>query len=160
MRRKTREEKIAQGTYRPDRDRTVPQFRAGATRPKFLTNRIARAEWNRVAPLLTEQGVLTEIDATLLASYCLLYAHWRESVESLARDGLVIIVSSQTRTGSTVKPVQNPALRNSLQLQKQMMATATKFGINPLDRPRIEVPPNDEGNPLQDFIDGVYDDAD
>jgi P27 family predicted phage terminase small subunit len=143
MRRKSKEEKQQQGTYRADRDRKTPKFSPGAVCPKYLT-KTAKAEWNRVAPLLEEAGILRDIDASLLASYCQMFAHWRSSEDAIAKNGLVVTVSSQTRTGRTDKPVQNPAVRNSIQFHKAMMATAVKLGISPLDRPRIEVPPDEE----------------
>ncbi len=143
MRRKTAEQKLREGTYRADRDRKIPQFSTRAACPKYLSKH-AKAEWKRVAPLLEDAGILREIDASLLASYCQMFAHWRTSEDDIAKNGLVITVSSQTRTGRTDKPVQNPAVRNSIQFHKAMVATAVKFGINPLDRPRIEVPPTDE----------------
>ena len=142
-RRKSIAELRAHGTYRTDRHaRRTLRFTPGATAPKYLS-RVARQEWNRVAPLLEEQGVLQNIDQSLLASYCQMYGHWRASEDDISKNGLVITVSSQTRTGRTEKPVSNPAVANAIRFHRAMVATAVKFGINPLDRPRIEVP-NDE----------------
>lgn|GEM_PF-2599374 len=143
MRRKSVSEHKLSGTYRPDRhDRKTPAFTPGATCPRYLS-KVAKDEWNRVAPLLEEQGILVNIDQSLLASYCQTFAHWRASEDDIAKNGLVILVESQTRTGRTSKPVQNPAVRNSLQFLKAMTTIAVKFGINPLDRPRIELPPEE-----------------
>jgi phage terminase small subunit len=60
---------------------------------------------------------------------------------------MVVIVSSQTRTGSMEKPVQNPSVAISLAVQRELVKTGVKFGLSPLDRPRIfapEKPPPDE----------------
>jgi P27 family predicted phage terminase small subunit len=142
-RRKSIEDHKLSGTYRADRhNKTTLAFPSGATAPRYLS-KAAKAEWKRVAPLLEEAGILQAIDQTLLASYCQMFAHYRASEDDIAKNGLVIIVTSQTRTGSTSKPVQNPAVRNSIQFHRAMVGTAVKFGINPLDRPRITVPPND-----------------
>jgi P27 family predicted phage terminase small subunit len=157
MRRKSREEKLAQGTYRADRDRKSPQYAPGAACPSYLSKE-ARQEWKRVHPMLEQAGVLQAIDQSLLASYCQMFGHWKKSEEDIAKNGLVIMVSSQTRTGRTEKPVQNPAVRNSIQFHKAMMATATKFGINPLDRPRIV--PQDDDNDEQDLLQRFIDDGD
>lgn len=144
-RKKSIEEHKLAGTYRADRhDKATLVFAPGATAPRYLS-KVAKAEWKRVAPLLEQAGILQAIDQTLLASYCQMFAHYRASEDDIAKNGLVILVTSQTRTGSTSKPTQNPAVRNSIQFHRAMVATAVKFGINPLDRPRIEVPPDPDG---------------
>ncbi len=159
MRRKTTEVKKLNGTHRANRDRKTPQFASGSIScPKYLS-KTARAEWNRVAPLLEEAGILQEIDASILASYCQMFGHWRSSEDDIARNGLVITVSSQTRTGKSEKPIQNPAVRNAIQFHKSMIQTAVKLGISLLDRQRIEVPPDpDEEDALQRFINASDDD--
>jgi len=152
--------KKAQGTFRAARTRPQsPQYAPGATRPKYLS-KLAKAEWNRIAPILEEQGILQEIDQGLLASYCTYYANWQICEAEIAKQGMVLMVESSTRTGRTVKPTSNPAIRNSLSFHRAMLAAGTKLGISPLDRPRIEVKPNDESDLLQDFIDGVGEFAD
>jgi P27 family predicted phage terminase small subunit len=154
MRRLSKEEKMQRGTYRSDRDKNTPQFAPGAVCPKYLSKE-AKAEWRRVAPLLEGAGILQAIDQTLLASYCSLYGFLREAEADIQQNGLVIFVSSQTRTGSTTKPIQNPSVRTAIQLQRALVATGTKLGMTPLDRSRVEVPPApDEDDPLQRFIDG------
>jgi P27 family predicted phage terminase small subunit len=106
--------------------------------------------------LLSQAGVLQQIDQSLLASYCTMYGHWRASEEDIQQNGLVITVTSTTRTGRTDKPVPNPAVSNSIRFHKAMMATAVKFGINPLDRPRIEIPPDEiEDEPEDDGDNGL-----
>jgi P27 family predicted phage terminase small subunit len=140
VRKKSFAEHVAQGTYRHDRHNfTNPKYPSGAACPRYLKGN-AKREWQRVAGLLEEQGVLKEIDQSLLASYCQMFAHWRASEADIAKNGLVLAVESTTRTGRTVKPIQNPAVRNSVTFHRAMMQTAVKFGINPLDRPRIAVP--------------------
>jgi P27 family predicted phage terminase small subunit len=157
MRKIPNEVKRAQGTYRKDRDKTINISSLPApdlTPPKYL-NKVARQEWNRVAPLLLEQNTLLAIDRSLLASYCQFFSHWIASEADLARNGLVINVSSQTRTGSTVKPVQNPALRNSVAAHRQMLQVSSKFGISPIDRDKVNVSP-DAGteDELDKFLNG------
>jgi P27 family predicted phage terminase small subunit len=149
--------KKAQGTYRADRDRSrsLPvQAQPDMTPPKYL-NRIAKAEWNRIYPLLLEQNTFRELDRSLVASYCQYFAHWIASEADLARNGLVINVTSQTRTGSTVKPIQNPSLRNSVAAHRQMLAVSSKFGISALDRSKVDIPTeSNEEDELDKFLNG------
>jgi P27 family predicted phage terminase small subunit len=134
----------AHGTYREDRHaKKTLRFTPGATAPKYLS-KVARQEWTRVQTLLEEKGVLQNIDQSLLASYCEMFANWRASQDDIAKNGLVITVSSQTRTGRTDKPVPNPAVTNAIRFNRAMAAIAVKFGLTPLDRQRIDVPKEEE----------------
>jgi P27 family predicted phage terminase small subunit len=160
MRKTSTATKKAQGTYRKDRDTSTKisslPIEPDMTPPKYL-NRIARAEWNRIYPLLLEQNTFRELDRSLVASYCQYFAHWIAAEADIARNGLVINITSQTRTGSTVKPVQNPSLRNSVAAHKQMLQVSSKFGISTLDRSKLDLPeePNNEGDLLDQLLSGT-----
>jgi len=81
---------------------------------------------------------------SLLASYCILYSLWCEAALDVEVNGQTLTVISTTRTGRREKPITNPAVRN------------VKFGLNPLDRPRVEAPvdaKDENGNdPFDDFL--------
>jgi P27 family predicted phage terminase small subunit len=140
MKKKPISAHIVQGTYRSDRhaQRSL-QFAPGALCPKFLT-KTARAEWNRVAPMLEQAGLLQESDTMTLAAYCTNYAGWREAMDTVKKQGMVITVNSLTRTGSTSKPIRNPAVALMHSFEKAMLASAAKFGLDPHSRSRIEMP--------------------
>lgn len=147
MKRKSSAEKRGMGTYRPDRDRRALRFVAAVASnpPAYLKkNKLALAEWKAVAPFLEAEGILKVTDLSLLASYCILYARWRDAAADVEKNGQTITVTSTTRTGMTQKPVTNPAVRNEVVYQSAMMKAAVKFGLNPLDRPRVEASPFDE----------------
>jgi P27 family predicted phage terminase small subunit len=140
MKKKPISEHKKQGTYRADRHaQRSHQFAPGASCPKFLT-KTAKAEWNRVAPMLEQAGLLHEPDTMTLASYCINYAGWREAMAAVKKDGMVIMVESQTRTGRTSKPIRNPAVALMHSFEKAMLASAAKFGLDPYSRSRIDVP--------------------
>jgi len=152
MKRKSIAAHVRQGTYRADRHRkTRLQFPSGtATAPRYLS-KIARQEWNRVAPLLLEQGLLAETDTGSLAAYCTAFAGFRECAALIAEQGQIVNVESTTRTGRTVKPIRNPAVTLMLDYQRAMLAAAARFGFSPYDRERIEgteaAEPNSDSNP-------------
>ena len=146
MRPTSAAEKLAKGTYRADRARKTPEFRAAhciaAKPPAFLKkNKLALSEWKAVAPFLEAEGILKQPDVALFANYCVLYARWREAAEHVENEGQVITITSTTRTGRTDKPVPNPWTRLEQSYSAALMKAGTKFGINPLDRPRVEVSP-------------------
>lgn len=157
MRRKSTAEKQATGTYRPGRDSKRLQFDndAAIKPPAYLRKiKLALAEWKAVAPFLEAEGILKLPDVSLLASYCILYARWREAALNVEQKGQILTVTSTTRTGKTQKPIANPAVRNEILYQAAMMRAAVKFGLNPLDRPRVEAPElNDKDNGNRDPFD-------
>ena len=164
MRRKSASEKKLMGTYRSDRDRKRLQFdNADGTTikaPAYVRkNKVAFGEWKAVAPHLIAEGILKPTDISILASYCLLYARWREAVCKIDAEGSVIDVKSSTRTGVTIKPVVSPWLRVEVMTQASMMKTAVKLGLNPLDRSRVEVPDGDDENapdPFEKFLEDGF----
>lgn len=109
---------------------------ATGTPPRWLS-KVAKAEWKRVAPFLLEQGLLTETDTSVLAVYCNAFAGYLSCSKKVEQDGHVVLVESHTRTGSTSKPIRNPAVTLMLDYQRAMLSAASKFGFSPYDRDRI-----------------------
>ena len=149
------------GTYRADRDKQTPEFTPsqGAKVPTYLrSNRLAASEWRRVVTELESAGVLKEIDWALLGNYCVIYSRWREAGADVEKNGQIIWIESKTRTGMTRKPIPNPAVRNEINYSSALLKIATKFGISPLDRPRVETTTFDDDDPLQRFLNDTGDD--
>lgn len=42
----------------------------------------AKEEWERLAELMNQMGVLTEVDMVAFAAYCQSYARWKEHITS------------------------------------------------------------------------------
>lgn len=138
-----------QGTYRADRryaDEPVPD-NGILERPKFLIG-AAKKEWERLAPLLIEKGVLTTWDMAAFAQYCW---HWGEWV-SLGRaikkgkwvggktDGEI---KKDMRTRYTARTSKGGECLDVLvQAQFKALAAcrslATEFGLTPSSRTRIK----------------------
>jgi P27 family predicted phage terminase small subunit len=167
MRRKSVAEKKLLGTYRDDRDnRKRVQFATANGLPIRIpayvrANKLALAEWKAVTPHLIAEGILKPTDVSILGSYCLLFARWRAAALDVETNGQTIMVTSSTRTGSCTKPVSNPSVRHEVLYQAAMMKAAVKLGLNPLDRPRIEVTEDaddDSRDPFEKFLDNDDDD--
>jgi P27 family predicted phage terminase small subunit len=162
MRRKSTSEKKLQGTYQASRDRNRLQFANTngivIKAPAYVRqNKLAYGEWKAVAPHLIAEGILKPTDVSLLASYCVLFSRFREAALDVSTNGQTLTVTSTTRTGRTERTVANPAVRNEIVYQAAMMRAAVKFGLNPLDRPRVEAPEaeGDDGrDPFDKFLDG------
>lgn len=142
MRRTTVKQKLLKGTLRADRVRNEAQFAIADPNsvPSYLSKE-ARKEYRRVAPELAEQGILTEVSSNLLASYAAVYALWRAALEDIATNGQVLMCKSTTRTGETITPKLNPAVRSLLQLQTAMLSSAKLFGLDPLSSQNVTANP-------------------
>jgi len=93
-------------------------------RPIWLTGE-GRKEWERVAPKLFENGLLTELDRVPLALYCQAYADYLEA-RALARSPLI-----KTTNGNVI---QNPAVGVMNHAWKRCITAAARFGMTPADR--------------------------
>lgn len=86
--------KLLEGTDRPDRHKDeaeYPLVDGYPAPPDWLTeNPYAIAEWTSKVRLLSDSGVLTEADLTLLCHYCNLHSkiatRWRAGVGSTAAE--------------------------------------------------------------------------
>ena len=47
----------------------------------------AKKEWERLADLMNQMGVLTEVDMAAFAAYCQSYARWKEAQEHITSEG-------------------------------------------------------------------------
>lgn len=103
------------------------------TFPEHLSE-VARDEWDRLAQVLHDMGVLTSVDRAALAAYCQTYGRWVEAEQKL-RD-----LPSMVRTPSGYVQ-QNPWIgvaNKQLELMGRYMA---ELGMTPASRSRVEIQP-------------------
>jgi len=93
-------------------------------RPKWLVGD-ARKEWDRVAPKLFKEGLLTELDRVPLALYCQAYADFLEA------HGLIKLPITKTKNGNIV---QNPLVGVANNAWRRCLHLAARFGMTPADR--------------------------
>jgi P27 family predicted phage terminase small subunit len=98
--------------------------------PDYLTGE-ARREWFRVAPLLHEAGLLSKLDTTALAGYCINYARWREADEEIRRHGLVIRHPKGW-------PMVSPFVRIAREAYQAWTKALIEFGMTPKAALRID----------------------
>ncbi|MBK8211602.1 MAG: phage terminase small subunit P27 family [Rhodospirillales bacterium] len=94
--------------------------------PRHL-GKVARAEWRRVAPMLTAMRVLTEVDRAALAAYCVAWQRWVESEEQVAKLGTVV----KTVNGNLI---QNPYLAIADRAMIDMAEAGEEFRMTPSSR--------------------------
>jgi P27 family predicted phage terminase small subunit len=93
----------------------------------------ARKEWLRLRKRLAPAGLLTPLDADMLALYCQAHSRWVEAEEHVQRIGPVV----KTKNGNLVP---NPYLAIANRAMDQMLTYARELGMTPSARSRIQVP--------------------
>ena len=125
--------KVLRGTDRPDRlpaDEPKPRLRS--PRPPAHVQGVALEEWRRMVRLLRPLKLLTAIDGTALAAYCLCYERWVDAEEKVRRFG--VIVKSPRNYAQ-----QSPYLSIANKARTQMMKILVEFGMTPASRSRVDI---------------------
>lgn len=121
--------KLARGSRRPINP-DEPKPRVSRPRcPSHLSDS-AKAEWKRISPLLTREGLLTHLDGAALALYCEACGLWVEAKQKVAETSLVVT----TEKGNVI---QNPYVGIANKAAKQMLEILVEFGMTPSSRTRV-----------------------
>jgi P27 family predicted phage terminase small subunit len=120
-------------------------MKQGVTRPPAHLGDAAKHEWQRLRKKLAPAGLLTPLDANVLAMYCIAYARWLEAEEQLTRIGPVV----KTKNGNLI---QNPYLAVANRAMEQMLLYARELGMTPSARSRIQLPVKEAGPSLAEEL--------
>lgn len=82
----------------------------------------AKKEWERLADLMNQMGILTEVDMAAFAAYCQSYARWKEAQEHIDSEGSTF----ETDKGYQQ---QTPWVGIANTNQKLMLQAASEFGL-------------------------------
>jgi len=112
--------------------------------PAWL-NPLALEEWDRLALTLHTMGVLTDIDQTMLAAYCMAYARWRQAEADLE----VMAEADPVTHGALIKTKEGNAIQNPLVgvanvARRDMARLAAEFGLSPSSRTLINLGQREE----------------
>ena len=112
--------------------------------PDWFTD-FARAEWDRVMPILTDRRILTEADLGSLENYCLAIGTVREMEAHLQQHGHVL-------TDIEGRMKRNPAVGIQSDAMTRSRLLAAELGLTPVSRSRPAVREQEDGddapNPL------------
>ncbi len=92
----------------------------------------ARREWVRTGGMLLRTGILTELDLSALAAYCVVYGRWVEAEGDVRRRGVMVPAKPRSKN-----LVQNPFLAIANKALQQMLRLLAEFGLTPSTRTRI-----------------------
>lgn len=90
----------------------------------------AIAEWQRIAPQLAKLGLVTRIDSSALAAYCIAYSRWIQAEDGIREHGLLVPTPNGLLMQTPLLPIANKALA-------QMKMFLAEFGMTPSSRTRI-----------------------
>ena len=97
--------------------------------PSWLEDE-AKKEWKRMAKVLEQMGLLTEMDMAAFAGYCQSYARWKEAEEFIEKHGTIV----KTPSGYWQ---QVPQVSIAQQNLKTMLKFCSEFGLTPSSRSRM-----------------------
>jgi P27 family predicted phage terminase small subunit len=125
--------KELQGTLRPGRQRNEPDVAPGIpAKPAWLKGIGGRC-WDKIAPLLADNGLLTKLDGMALSGLCDYYAIWVEAREIVHREGLTMVnAKNDTEYQHAVLGIMNRAWR-------EVMKLACQFGMTPSARAGLAI---------------------
>ncbi len=107
--------------------------------PAFLSED-AKAEWNRVAPMLYALRLLSELDTGTLGAYCQAYATWKHAHEALNKLAERDATNSLLVRSAKNNLIQNPLLGIANAAAASMVKFASEFALTPVARARLTVP--------------------
>lgn len=128
-----------EGTFRKERHENKLYLDAYKVAPKPPSNLGAEGnkEWQRIASVLVQNQILTPMDIKALEFYCMQFDIIYDCYEDIKQKGV-------TAKGYNDNIVKNPAWQTMKEAIELTNKIAAKFGLNPVDRMKITVKPQEE----------------
>jgi P27 family predicted phage terminase small subunit len=133
--------------------RSEPKFTGVPKPPAHLTARAKRL-WTELMREFGDIGLITGPDRYTFAVYVQATARAMEAEEILSKEGQMIDEPIVTRSGniSGTRRKSHPMVQAALKWHALAMQSAAKFGLNPSDRSRVNLPEQlDAGSPTDVF---------
>lgn len=94
---------------------------------------------------LHKLGLLSTIDLVAFAAYCQQYSTWVMATEKVQKHGVLIKAQSGF-------PMQSPYFTIQNKAQAEMRKWLTEFGMTPSSRSRVQIEPEKETDPMEEFL--------
>lgn len=105
-------------------------------------NAAAREEWDRLAHVLHDMGVVTAVDRVALAAYCQCYGRWVEAEEKLQTTPMLL----RTATGYVQQSPWLSIANKQMELMGRYMA---ELGLTPAARSRVTAYTRVQADPIR-----------
>lgn len=121
--------------------------------PAWL-GKIARDEWRRIVPILSQLRVLTVADGAALASYCTAVGELSECTRIIEKEGRIIDKPVFDRNGQQVgtRKAVNPILAMQRDAFARVKQFISEFGLSPASRVRVKTEPAELNDAIGDLI--------
>jgi P27 family predicted phage terminase small subunit len=112
----------------------------------------ARKVWKRLSKMLLKLGVLTVADGDALAALCEAKALWRQALDDVRQNGIIVQMDVATRKGAVTVTKKNPAISVMDSQAKIVKSYLESFGCTPSSRTKVSTNPNtDEFSDLEEL---------
>lgn len=102
--------------------------------PELAENKVAIAEWSRLAPMLRIARQVTEADRGALIALCLEWSRYLEAMQKVKQSGMVV----QAPSGY---PIPNPYLAIATKALSGCQKLWPELGLTPSSRSRVTAAP-------------------
>lgn len=120
-------------------------------KPPTYLDKLAKKEWNRLAPKVHKAGLLTDGDMAAFAGYCMAYSLWVQAEKQLQ----IRLSNDNSFTFTTDKGYEQqiPEVGIVNNARKNMISVAREFGLTPSARSGIKATETEEKeNSIMEFI--------
>lgn len=136
--------KIARGAQPCRINRLEPVAIEGDPTPIIVLDADARAEWDRLLPILRAMGVLSKGDGAALTVYCVAFSDWKAAREDVDKDGRLLF-------DDYGKAYPNPSIAMGAKALDTLTRFIKEFGLTPSSRSSIKMDAKPETDELDEF---------
>jgi P27 family predicted phage terminase small subunit len=112
----------------------------------------AKKEWTRVTKQLADLGMVTAIDTSALAAYCIAFERFKNANAALEdvkkKDPIFKGLMVKTKQGNWI---QNPLVGVARRAADDMIRYGSEFGMTPSSRSRLSIAPTEGKGEFDDF---------
>jgi P27 family predicted phage terminase small subunit len=95
---------------------------------------VAKKEWARITALLSQLGLISQLDMAGIASYCVSFSRWADAERRVMKHGIIVISPDKKF------PMKSPYLCVAESAMEAMRKMLGEFGLTPSSRARLQVP--------------------
>lgn len=111
-------------------------------------DKIARAEWKRVAPELHRLGILTSVDHAVLEGYCVSYSMFVRAAREIGESFVYDFIEGKSFKLKRTKKPEVSIVRDAL---NQIRLLCAEFGLTPSSRGRMSMP-SEKDDPFEGLL--------
>jgi len=140
--------KVLQGTDRADRlneNEPKPMEYKKIPKPPYYLDYYAKKEWERVAPILVDVGLLTKADLSMFQDYCEMHAHCIRLNKKIRDEGY----DFETDKGYMQRKPATTIIKDFMS-EKQKLANM--LGLSPSARTNIEIEKPDNNKDINKLL--------